>query len=493
MRTLKVQDVIQAVRPERVIGFADTPVGGVACHPERVAGGGYVFVCMDEYLEYNRWQTWRAHLERLPALNLAAVVAPEPIEGLDLPQLLAADPRPALGRIARLVHGSPDQHLRLLGVTGTNGKTTTTRLLAHVLNFLGQPCGSVGTLGIELADRFDDSGTYTTPLSPDLYADLARFRDAGAEAVAMEVSSHALALDRVEGLAFEGVILTNIERDHLDFHGTREAYAEAKGRLFTRIRPGGWGVFNAATPWRESLTSRATGSLWSFGTAGSGADYTATDLELGPAGSRFRIGSPEGAVAVRTRLAGAFQVENVLAATALLNASGIPLEAIAPALETFPPVCGRMEQIRLPGGAMAIVDYAHNPDGLEHLLKSCRAFCRGTLHVVFGCGGDRDRGKRPLMGAIAARYADVLWVTSDNPRTEDPEAIIEDILEGTGAFSGSLHREADRRQAITGAARSAGKGDVLVVAGKGHEDYQLVGHTRHPFSDQAVLRGFGGV
>lgn len=480
--------VIGAVEPDQVTGFANTVVKGVACHPDEVSGPGFLFVCMDEYLEYNRWQTWRTHLEALSRLSLAAIVTPGPVEGLPLPQLITLRPRVALARAARLLAGFPDRELALFGVTGTNGKTTTTRLLAHLLNRLGTPCGSMGTLGVELPGGGHFPGNYTTPLAPAIQASLARFREKGARAVAMEVSSHALALDRVEGLSFTGAVLTNVERDHLDFHGTREAYAEAKGRLFERVSGQGWCVLNHASEYREAFATRASAPVTTYGMAGSGADLEAHDLVFKPDGSHFTVVAGGERFGMRSRLAGKFQVENALAAISAARAGGHSLEAVAGALEAFPPVCGRMEQIPLPNGGTAIVDYAHNPDGLKHLLEACRAFCRGRLHVVFGCGGDRDKGKRPLMGRIAAALGDALWVTSDNPRTEDPEAIMEEILAGMAGACLPVEREADRALAIAKAFAATGPEDVLVVAGKGHEDYQLIGTRRHPFSDQVVLQ-----
>jgi UDP-N-acetylmuramoyl-L-alanyl-D-glutamate--2,6-diaminopimelate ligase len=488
----RLRQVIELVEPESVVGFTDVPVSGVACHPSGVTAPGFIFVCMDEYLEYNRWQTWRTHLEALEGLGLAAVLAPERIDGLPVPQLLHASPRTALGRLARDFSGEPDADLRLIGVTGTNGKTTTVRLMAHLLSGVGNACGSIGTLGVELGGRFSNPGTYTTPLATELYGDLAKFRDAGARSVAMEVSSHALALDRVEGLSFDGAILTNVERDHLDFHGTQTAYAEAKRRLFKLVRPSGWCVLNRQSAYWEAFAETATGQVVTYGPENSGADFEFADLALQSGNSSFTVSRGPESCRFSTQLAGSFQVENAVAAISLANLLGYPLQKIADVLGNFPPVTGRMEQIVLPNGATAIVDYAHNPDGLRHVLSACRPFCEGKLHAVFGCGGDRDKGKRPLMGKIAADLADVCWVTSDNPRTEDPDAILEDILAGMTGGRAVIQSEVDRAAAIHAAYQSTTEGDVLLIAGKGHEDYQIIGHTKHFFSDQAILRDLPG-
>ena len=486
-----LKELIEVAGPDTVVHFKDLEIRGVACHPSEVKGPGYLFACMDEYLEYNLWQTWRTHLEILPKLDLGALLVPEPVDGLAVPQLVVPAPRKAFGRMARLMAGCPDSDLLMFGVTGTNGKTTTTRMVAHMMECLGISCGSIGTLGVFLNERIDQPGTYTTPLAPQLYGHLRELKEAGARAVAMEVSSHALALDRIAGLTFSGAVLTNIERDHLDFHGTTQAYAEAKKRLFSLVRPDGWSILNRHCPYWEPFARESSGRVATFGSAGSGADFEAQDLELQPRQSIFTVAYQGRRVPFVSRLAGGFQVENAMGAIALLASMGHDLEALAAALESFDPVHGRMEQIPLPNGCTALVDYAHNPDGLQHLLEACRPFCQARLHLVFGCGGDRDKGKRPLMGDIANRLADVCWITSDNPRTEDPDRIIDDILSGIETGQGTFHRIPDRRQAILEAYKNTRPGDILVVAGKGHEDYQIVGLTKHPFSDQAVLRDLG--
>jgi len=488
-----ISEVLGVVQPESVFGLEPVKIDSIACHPSEVRGQNCLFVCINEYLEYNKWQTWRSHLEALPALGVVAVVAPEKIQGLDIPQLITVHPRRSLGQLSRLLNDYPDLHTDIYGVTGTNGKTTTCRLLAHLFNRLGKCCGSIGTLGIELEGRFSLPGTYTTPLAPQLYEQLSHMRSEGAVAVAMEVSSHGLSLDRVEGIAFEGAILTNIERDHLDFHGTREAYAEAKRKLFTRVRQSGLCVLNRDSPYCEQFSKSASARIITYGKPGSGADIELAEARLMPDRSIFTLNHLGRAFSFETQLAGGFQVENAMAAIALLAGSGYPFEAIADALSSFKSVCGRMERFTLPNGATAIVDYAHNPDGLKNVLENCRALCEGRLHVVFGCGGDRDRGKRSIMGELATTIADVVWITSDNPRTEDPHRIIGDILNGCGGSKALPHTEPDRKKAIAAACTNAESRDVVVIAGKGHEDYQLIGYTKYPFSDQLILREMGAL
>jgi len=483
--------IIERLRPLEVLHFRESRVGNVIAHPSDWRIPQTLFVCMDEFLEYNVWQTWRTHLERLGKLDLAAVVVPEPIEGWGIPQLVVETPRRALGQIAALLHQADVAPLRLAGITGTNGKTTTVRLVAHMTTELGMACGSVGTLGTSLEKRIHEPGTYTTPLASMLYRDLGRLGKAGAKAVALEVSSHALALDRVEGLLFDAAVLTNVGRDHLDFHGTETAYAEAKSRLFGLTGRDGVSILNRHSAYCEAFAEVSRGRVVTYGLEGSGADVICSEMQLSATHSCFQVSSEGKTASFRTRLVGPFQVENCLAAITLMLAWGFTLEAIADVLPSFEPVCGRMEQIPLPNGCIGIVDYAHNPAGLEQLLVACRRFCKGRLHLVFGCGGDRDRGKRPLMAAIAERHADICWITSDNPRTEDPLAIIEEIRKGFTGTEKNPCIEPDRASAIQSAYRGTELNDLLVVAGKGHEDYQLIGHEKHPFSDQDTLRRLG--
>jgi UDP-N-acetylmuramoyl-L-alanyl-D-glutamate--2,6-diaminopimelate ligase len=491
-RELNMRELMGLVQPEAVEELREVTVTAAACHVRDLATVGTVFVCMDEFLEYNRWLTRRAFFEELNRSEIAVIVTPESIPALKCPQLVTKEPRRALGRIVAELSGHPEERLQLFGVTGTNGKTTTTRLLAHCCGALGLPCGALGTLGLWLGDEPLGEGRYTTPLAPELYASLQQLVASGAQAAALEVSSHGLALDRVEGLSFAAAILTNLERDHLDFHGTEEAYAEAKRRLFSRVAADGWCLLPAACHDLNRFRKASSGKVHTWGPAGSGADLELVDLQSGPDGAAFTVTCNREAMDFTTRLAGAFQVNNCLPVILLLRLLGYDAKAIREAVAGFAPVIGRMERFRLPSGAMALVDYAHNPDGLEKVLRGGRELATGRFHVVFGCGGDRDRGKRPLMGELANQLADVCWITSDNPRTEDPDRIIEDILKGVQPQQAVVNVLPDRAEAIREAVMAAREGDLVLVAGKGHEDYQLIGHEKIPFSDQAVLRELGG-
>jgi UDP-N-acetylmuramoyl-L-alanyl-D-glutamate--2,6-diaminopimelate ligase len=386
--------------------------------------------------------------------------------GLGVPEVRVADVRAAMGPVAAAVHGHPSAALQVVGVTGTNGKTTTTWLLQAVLEAAGRPTGLIGTL----------SGTRTTPEAPDLQALLADLRDEGKRAVAMEVSSHALALHRVDGTRFAVAVFTNLGRDHLDFHESVEDYFAAKARLF------GPELAEVAVVGLDDAHGGLLRDAARIPTRGySLADVA--DLELGPRSSRGRWRGQELVVP----LGGAFNVRNALAAATAAVELGLDEATVVAGLAEAPPVPGRFEAVAIEAPFTAVVDYAHTPDALEALLGAAREGTgEGRLLLVFGCGGDRDRTKRPAMGEVAARLADVVVVTSDNPRSEDPAAIAAAVREGASG-PGSVTTELDRRAAIATALAEAGRGDVVVVAGKGHETTQDAGGAVVPFDDRVVV------
>lgn len=387
-------------------------------------------------------------------------------------------PRRALSAIAAVLYDDPSSVVRVVGVTGTNGKTTTTRMIAAVCAAAGLPCGIIGTVGASFGERRWHLA-HTTPLPHELHAILAQMRDAGAAAVAMEVSSHALALERVEDVRFACAALTNVTRDHLDFHGTPEAYAAAKRRLFSMTAAAVLNVDDAhGRLWSEELRGIVPVLTYALDAP---ADLIATGVRVDAEGSAFAIDGKQFALPLPAR----FNVNNALAAVGVARVLGIGDERSAVALSHLAPVPGRMERI----GASdidVIVDYAHTPDALEQALRALREVTRARLVVVFGCGGDRDRGKRPEMGAIAARLADRVYLTNDNPRYEDPLAIAMEIVAGMGTYPHVL--ELDRRAAIERAIADASPGDVVLVAGKGHERYQILGSSRRDFDDASVAR-----
>ncbi|HYW54850.1 MAG TPA: UDP-N-acetylmuramoyl-L-alanyl-D-glutamate--2,6-diaminopimelate ligase [Dongiaceae bacterium] len=387
--------------------------------------------------------------------------------------IVVRDTRVAASALADAFYDHPSRELTVVGITGTNGKTTTTHLVRDVLETAGIPCGVIGTLGGEFRERRWPLSN-TTPLALELHALLAAQRDAGARAVAMEVSSHALALHRVDHVRFAAAALTNITRDHLDFHGTLERYVAAKRRLFD-LAPRA--VLNVDDPsgaaFARELPSPITYAL------DTEATLRARDVELHGEGSAFRVGETQVAIA----LPGRFNVRNALAAFGVARALGIDDATTARGLAATRAVPGRMERFGA-FGIHAIVDYAHTPDALENVLRAVRETTKGALIVVFGCGGDRDPGKRAQMGEIAARMADRVIVTSDNPRSEDPLAIARDVANGYDRTDIEL----DRRRAIRRAIDEARPGDTIVVAGKGHETYQIVGDQTRPFDDRDEVR-----
>ncbi len=388
------------------------------------------------------------------------------------------DTRRALSTIAAAFYGDPSHVLDVAGVTGTNGKTTVTRMIAAICNAAGRPCGVIGTVGAELGERTWPLAN-TTPLPPELHSLLAQMRDAGAQGVAMEVSSHALALDRVEDIRFRVAALTNVTRDHLDFHETVEAYAAAKHRLFAMTEAA---VLNADDPYGERWAAQLRGRIpvTTYGLR-LGADLVPSQVEATTSGSRFDLDRTKFSIA----MPGRFNISNALAAIAVARTLGIEDKSSAHGLATLERVPGRMEHVGV-ADVDVVVDYAHTPDALEHALKALREAHPHHLSVVFGCGGDRDRGKRPEMGRVAAATADRIYLTNDNPRSEDPLTIIHEIEGGLGRRAHTV--EPDRRAAIERAILEAHPGDVVLIAGKGHETYQIVGAETLPFDDVAVAR-----
>lgn len=398
--------------------------------------------------------------------------------------------RDHLGPIAKRLHGAPDESLQTIGVTGTNGKSTMVAVLAAILDAAGLPCGRLGTLGYQFGEQ-RWPGERTTPEAPDLYATLSEMREVGAKAAVLEVSSHALELGRVAAMVFRAAVLTNITRDHLDFHLEMSAYAAAKERLFEQLAPGAVAVVGLGDPWTRAIASRLEQrddlDLWTFG---EGGRVSLEHAEWSLGGSRLVVavaGAP--ALELTTRLRGAWNAENLLAAVATGLGLGIAPAVIVEAIAGIEPLPGRLEPIDVGQPFTVFVDYAHTPEALGATLRAVRAMGAGRLLVVFGCGGDRDRGKRPEMGRIVAELADVAVATTDNPRSEDPLAILSEVEVGLRqSKTVTWHKIPDRSEAIRGAIASAEPGDVLVIAGKGHETFQIVGDRRIPFSDREVAR-----
>jgi UDP-N-acetylmuramoyl-L-alanyl-D-glutamate--2,6-diaminopimelate ligase len=384
-----------------------------------------------------------------------------------------------MGPAAARFNGDPTSSLDVVGITGTNGKTTTAFLVRHLLEADGRATGLLGTVK-QVVGGIEEEVERTTPEAIDLQATFRRMLEAGDRACVMEVSSHALELGRAGGIHFACRVFTNLTQDHLDFHPSMEDYFAAKRRLFEGPGPA---VVNVDDPWGRRIAEEA--ETTSFGIARD-ADYRARDVHFDLTGSEFVLDGPDGSLDLRSPLPGLFNVQNVLGAVAAARALGVPMDTIAAALPGFGRVPGRFEPVDEGQDFGVLVDYAHTPDSLENVLRAAREITGGRLLVVFGAGGDRDRAKRPLMGDAARRLADLAIVTSDNPRSEDPAAIVDEVMAGAGP---DALREVDRRRAIVLAVAEAGTGDVVVVAGKGHEQGQEFEDGRkEPFDDVTVVR-----
>jgi len=417
----------------------------------------------------------------------AAVVSEEPPRE-DVPWLRVPDAREALALFSADVLGHPGRRLDLVGVTGTNGKTTTAYMIDSALREAGDTVGLMGTVEYRIGDRVAEA-VRTTPEASDLQSYLRQMADGGCRRAVLEVSSHSLALKRVHGLEFAVAVFTNLSRDHLDFHGDMDSYFAAKRLLFdSLLREDGRAVINVDDD-RGAELARTTTRAVSTCSLSPGADFTAEDVRLSLDGTRFRARIPAGVFEVQTPLLGRFNVLNALCAFGTGLALGLPPDAVQRGIASLKGVPGRIERVDVGQDFTVLVDYAHTDDALKNLLESVRELQPRRLVTVFGCGGDRDRTKRPLMGAVAARLSDVVILTSDNPRSEPPEAIIDDIRRGIPpGHPDETQVIADRREAIARALELGREGVVIVIAGKGHETYQVLRDRKVPFDDRQMVR-----
>jgi UDP-N-acetylmuramoyl-L-alanyl-D-glutamate--2,6-diaminopimelate ligase len=467
---------------------ADPEIRGVSHDSRTVEPGDLYFALVGRSFDGRRFAADAV------ARGAVAVAGPLPEEGAPagfgggvprvVPWVASGEPRADLGLFSSVVYGHPDRELILAGVTGTNGKSTVATLIAAILDAAGRPSGFLGTLGYRFRGQSFPGG-HTTPEASDLFRTLRRMRDAGAEAVAMEVSSHALDMGRVNGVRFDVAVFTNLTRDHLDYHPGMESYFAAKRRLFDRLKPGGKAVVNLDDPYGRRLA----GELPEAVTFGEGGDVAPASVIVDAAGIRGEISTPRGALAFASPLLGLYNVSNLLAAAAVAEALEIPHQATAAAFAAQRPIPGRMEPV-LRGQPFAVfVDYAHTDAALDAALRSARQVAASRkVAVVFGCGGDRDAGKRPLMGRVAGELAELPIATSDNPRGEDPLAILAAVEEGLRASGNPAYRLVpDRREAIREAIAAAEPGWAVLIAGKGHERDQIVGGRKIPFSDFAEV------
>lgn len=488
MPRMRLSDLITAIPGASALGgvtLSEAWITDIAYDSRKVQPGA-LFVAVP-----GQRHDGHAFVQDALSRGAVALVVERPVEVSSVPVIQVPHAREALAVLANKFYGFPSRSLLLVGVTGTNGKTTTAHLIAHLLRASGFRAGIIGTLGAVLDGVGEVPISHTTPESPDIQRVLYTAVQSEIQAVVMEVSSHALDQCRTRGLEFDLAVFTNLTQDHLDYHQTMEAYAASKRKLFTdyprQSEKAFQAVFNlddaTGRRWYEESTYRR----WGYGIYSADAEVRASEVHLLPNGVQMRVATPAGEYEISVPLGGGFQAYNILATLAASFALSLPLDVVLNALFTAPQVPGRFEIVPNQQGIAVIVDYAHTPDGLENLLRSTRALQPRRLITVFGCGGNRDRSKRPKMGAIASELADLCVVTSDNPRYEPPETIIEEILQGVTRREGVLV-EQDRRKAIALAIEMAQPGDAVVIAGKGHETVQIIGDQRIPFDDRIVAR-----
>jgi len=483
--TQLLHPVLRQVGLEVPLGVPNGELSGISCDSRRI-GRGTLFVGLPG-TQVDGGCFWP---QALQAGAVAAVIS-EAAAALQQPGpgdavLVAPEPLTRwAGELAAAFWSQPSRRLALIGVTGTNGKTTTTYLIEHLAVSSGRPSALFGTL-VNRWPGHSVTAQHTTAFADLLQAQLAQAVEAGAQIGAMEVSSHALDQQRVAGCHFSGAVFTNLTQDHLDYHPSMQAYFEAKARLFAEPLLAGGAVVNGDDPWGAQLVSRLGKACWRSSLEDPSAELFIRDLQLGAGGVRGVLQTPAGEGAFHSPLVGRFNLMNLLQAVGALVQQGVPLPQLLEGLANFRGVPGRMERVVVGDGGgdpAVLVDYAHTPDGLANALAACRPFTKGRLICVFGCGGDRDRSKRPQMGAIAAQLADRVVVTSDNPRTEDPLSILNDVVAGISAGT-DLVVEVDRARAIALGIAAAEPCDLVLIAGKGHEDYQILGTTKIHFDDR---------
>ncbi len=465
-----------------LLGYFESPwtgeISGIQYDSRRVKTGD-LFVCL-------RGAEADGHNFAAKAVEQGAhaLLVEEILPGIDIPQIKVEDTRRALAFVAEAYYEYPGQKLKLLGITGTNGKTTTTHLVKHVLEAYGKKTGLIGTNHILIGDKVIPS-THTTPESLEISAYLREMVEAGCEYAVMEVSSHGLSQGRVAALDFRGAVFTNLTQDHLDYHKDFADYLQAKLLLFRSLGQNGksaFGVANYDDPYCKDFVAAAKVPVFTFGLE-EGADFYGSAISMTPQGTQFDLEHDEKKYRVKIPLLGNFNVYNALAAISLLHGESLPLPFILDALSRVEQVRGRFQKVDFPRGPVVLVDYAHSPDGLINILKTANEIKKKQLILVFGCGGDRDKTKRPIMGKIGGRGSDFSIITSDNPRTEDPNSIIDMVEAGMKETDGEYIIIADRRNAIKEAILRANEEDLVVIAGKGHEDYQIIGREKHHFDD----------
>jgi len=467
----------------------DRPVTAVTDDSRAVAAGSLFVAVQGERVDGH------AFVSQAVQAGAVAIVAQGSVEAESIPLVRVADTRKALGLIASRFYGDPSAQLQMIGVTGTNGKTTTTYLCKALLEGIGRRVGLIGTVAYQIGSE-TISASHTTPGALELQGLLTKMRDAGLNSVVMEVSSHALAMDRTVGCEYDVAVFTNLTQDHLDYHGTMEEYFQAKMRLFTGLgtgkKTGLRAIVNMDDPYGSKIHAACRVPVWGYA-VNSRAELKAEQVRLSMSGTTFAAATPAGSFTVESRLVGEHNVYNLLGAIGVALHAGATCDQVREAVAEVTNVPGRFERVSAGQDFTVVVDYAHTEDALIRLLTAAQALKTDRIIALFGCGGDRDRGKRPKMGRAAVEHSDVVVLTSDNPRTEDPMAILREVEAGVReALQRRAHVEyhlvPDRREAIGVAVRLARTGDILLIAGKGHEDYQIIGTKKFHFDDREVAR-----
>ena len=477
---MNLSELIEGMEIREKHGYREVEISSVSTD-SRVIGKGTLFIAVKGY-------TVDGHDFIADAVEggASAVIAECSID-LPVPVIVVDDAASTGARLARRFYGDPGSRMFLAGVTGTNGKTSTAFFLRSILEVEMGRSGIIGTLGFGSSDNIV-STDHTTPDSQRLFRMLYDFAEEGCGSAVMEVSSHAVVQGRIEEIEFDAGIFTNITRDHLDYHGTLENYIAAKESFAAtlvsgrRTKPAGVLVYNSDDKYVNEIGERFSGRKISFG-LDSGAMVRAESLQADLEGTRFSLVTDRGSIDIELKLHGRFSAYNALGAAGAALTAGISIEGIKEGLEKVSRVPGRFQVIRSIGRPMVVIDYAHTPDALENLLGFCRELGAEKVITIFGCGGDRDRGKRPMMSSIAAKLSDKICLTSDNPRSEDPQKIIDDILEGTRGSQADIDVVVDRAEAIRKTLSGSSKGDLIVIAGKGHEDYQILKSGKTVFND----------
>ena len=488
---MKLQELAGLFAVHKLIGDGNVEIQGIQADSRKVKPGD-LFICV-------RGLVSDGHQYAATAVEAgAAALVVEEALPLAVPMVVVKDARHALSAIAACFNGYPSSRLKVIGVTGTNGKTTSTYIMEKILSDRGYITGLMGNIEMRIGNTSYPTGSTNTREPLELQESLRRMADAGVQYCLMEASSHALDLGRVKETRFRTALFTNLTQDHLDYHKTMDNYRQAKGLLFSRLGNGGvsdpdgrsYAVLNADDAASAYFAAQTAAEVVTYGVE-QAADVSAREIRITSQGTFFRLCTWLGEVDVNLRLVGKFNVYNALGAVAVCLLEGVSLEHAGKSLESIPPVEGRMEAVGEDQDFQILVDYAHTPDGLENALAAVKEVAEGKVITVFGCGGDRDRTKRPIMGRIAARFSDYVFVTSDNPRSEDPEAILRDIEPGVleGGFTPESYRlVADRREAIQLAIEMASPKDVVLIAGKGHETYQIINGATHHFDDREEAR-----